>query len=533
MIERAIENWLINTNERNYQTPFCQALMVQGHTILYNSRHGPMEEGKDIVTVDKEGQFHAYQLKTGNINLRVWRDIQGEIDELVRIPIVHPSVPMGSGYKSYLVCNGEINDEVRFRITQINEDNVRKQRNYSYLNVITSGQLFEVFIEAQKGFLPGNLEGFEAFRRLQLSDGADFIDKDALSCFLTKYALSAKIKGKSNRINAVSSSVVLLSHLLKPHQDKENHFALFEAWGLLAASIVNFAISQNLETGWWDSFELAFEEAVDNLQRLAADALGREDLLEGDLFGDGGLMYRGRLTTILGSVALLDVHRINENNATKPDTRIVDLIVENYDNIWIWGESAIPFVLNIVWLLESAGLNTEAERALGNILDSILQSNSQRSEEICPLAPPYCSLSWVLESIYGFSGNPTDLVSSPGITYSLDVVIQTIARRELRHLLEPNWREATHIHQQQFVPDYTEDYFSWHLDRGKNVSYFLRQKQGWANMVEHSRQPKNGVLLRFKKLLHMFTLIAPHRLNPTTAGIIDPYMGVNGKNPDG
>ena len=532
MIERAIENWLINTNERNYQTPFCQALMVQGHTILYNSRHGPLEEGKDIVTVDKEGKFHAYQLKTGNIDLRVWRDIQGEIDDLVRVPIVHPSVPRGSEYQSYLVCNGEINDIVRSRIIRMNEYNLQEQRAYSYLSVIQSGQLLEFFVKAQKGFLPGNLEGFEAFRNLQLSDGADFIDKDALFRFLTEYVLSTDIRGKSNRINAVSSSVVLMSHLLKPHQDKENHFALFEAWGLLAASIVNFAISQNLKTGWQDSFELAFEEAIDNLQRLATEALNREDFLEGDLFGDGGWMYRGRLTIILGSVALLELHRINEKKATIPDTRIVEMVVGNYDNIWIWGESAIPFVLNIVWLFESAGLDAEAERVLGTTLDSILQSNSKQNTEICPLAPPYCSLSWVLETVYGFSDKPTDLVSSPGNSYTLDIVVQTIARRELRHLLAPNWREATHIHQQQFVPDRAEDYFSWHLDRGKNVSYFLQQKQSWSSLVEHSTQSKNDVLLRFKKLLHVFTLIAPHRLNTRTTAVIDPYVNARGAHPD-
>ena len=65
MIERAIENWLTNTNERNYQTPFCQALMVRGHTVLYKSRHRPMEQGKDIITTDGSGKFHAYQPQNG------------------------------------------------------------------------------------------------------------------------------------------------------------------------------------------------------------------------------------------------------------------------------------------------------------------------------------------------------------------------------------------------------------------------------------------------------------------------------------
>ena len=65
MIERAIENWLTKTNERNYQAAFCQVLMHKGHRVLYSSSHGPMEQGKDIITVapDGDGDYHAYQTR--------------------------------------------------------------------------------------------------------------------------------------------------------------------------------------------------------------------------------------------------------------------------------------------------------------------------------------------------------------------------------------------------------------------------------------------------------------------------------------
>ena len=45
-------------------------------------------------------------LKTGNIDLKTWREIRGEIEELIQLPIVHPSVPKEDGHSSYLVCNG-------------------------------------------------------------------------------------------------------------------------------------------------------------------------------------------------------------------------------------------------------------------------------------------------------------------------------------------------------------------------------------------------------------------------------------------
>lgn len=524
MIERAIENWLTNTNERNYQTPFCQALMVGGHTVLYRSRHRPMEQGKDIITTDGPGQFHAYQLKTGAIDLTTWRKIRGEIEELIQLPIVHSSVPRDAGHHSYLVCNGEITDEVRLQISQINEDNERKQRQYSYLDVITFPQLLEIFVDAQREFLPNSIEDLDAFLRLYLSDGRDFIDKAALSQFFTGSVLISNAKRDSDRIHAISSSVILISHLLKPYQEKENHFALFEAWGLLAALIVKYAESQNLKTGWQESFNLAFEEAVANLHRLKEETLDRTDFLEGDPMGDGGPMYSGRLTTVLGALAVLELHLLCEGTSNKPDKRVVDLIVNNLNRLWVWGESAVPFLLNIVWILEKSGHSVKAQGILETLFKSVLQSNAGEHGETVPFPSPYYSLSQVLETIYRFADDAIDLGSFAGDSYSLEVLIQAIARRELRHLLEPNWRKATHIHVQTFVPNRTEDYFSWHVTKGKNTSYFLPPTQSWRSLVEESRQRNDSFLLRNQKILCLFTLIAPHRMTKETAAIVDPHM---------
>ncbi len=126
MIERAIENWLINTNERNYQLPFCQILLKKGHNILYVSKHRPLEQGKDIISVDNNGKKIAYQLKTGNIGISYWRRIQGEIVDLVSLPVKHPSIGKKVNHNSFLVTNGEISDEVRTRISDFNDDNIAK-----------------------------------------------------------------------------------------------------------------------------------------------------------------------------------------------------------------------------------------------------------------------------------------------------------------------------------------------------------------------------------------------------------------------
>src|ERR1700689_3756637 len=90
LLGRVIENWLTSVNERQYQLPFCQVLAAEGETILYVSTHGPFEKGRDIITRTPSGEIRAYQLKAGDIALGSWREIYGEIVNLVELAIELP-----------------------------------------------------------------------------------------------------------------------------------------------------------------------------------------------------------------------------------------------------------------------------------------------------------------------------------------------------------------------------------------------------------------------------------------------------------
>lgn len=76
MIEKAIENWLINTNETNYRVPFFQVLLNEYE--LVKNTHGPLEDGKDIIAKDAHGNYIAFQLKSGDINTTEWRKIKSQ-----------------------------------------------------------------------------------------------------------------------------------------------------------------------------------------------------------------------------------------------------------------------------------------------------------------------------------------------------------------------------------------------------------------------------------------------------------------------
>lgn len=529
MIERAIENWLINTNEINYQSAFCQVLMNNGHRVIYNSTHGQMEQGKDIITVDKKGEYCAYQLKTGNIGLGVWRKIRGEVQELTELPIVHPSISKKKVHRSYLVTNGEFSDPVRFQIDALNEQNKLKRRGYSYLDVINGKTLLKVFVDAQGKFIPKDIEEIHLFLKLFLSDGSGFIDKEKTFNLYNDTIFNLSSKRKSDYLNAIFSSIVICAYITMPFQLKNNYYALFEAWTCLGACILRLAYKKKLDRkAWYPSFELVTAEIVRNLESLKEEVVERKDFLEGNWYGDGGNIYRARTTIVLGTLAALELHQ-KEQNSHYMDERILDLIIKSVNGkiaeeplLFFWGESAFPYFFNLIKYLEISGHSTIASEILINIYKSILSLNRPRVD-VGLIANPYYSVNEILLAVISNQPNEVDFSQFVGSSYLLKALVHMIARRNKRVVLEKSWRTLTHMQMKEFVPDKENDFFSWRTEEGLNYSEFPTYPQSWKALREEALELKGTpkILIEHQYFLRFFTFICPHRINPLTCRLLD------------
>ncbi len=242
--------------------------------------------------------------------------------------------------------------------------------------------------------------------------------------------------------------------------------------------------------------------------------------------GDGDLMYKGRVTIILGAISVLELQRLEEGKNEKPDDRIVELVLNNIGRLWLWGDSAVPFFLNIVWLLEAANQTETANELLKDLLTAIIDTNSRSHRDVCPLPSPYYSLSQILETQYGVTEEPIDFESFVDHSYCLSVIVQTLARRNHRETLEQYWRKISHFYVHEFVPKRDIDYLAWFVEDGKNAGYFLPETQSWKCLVEESNKRSKSDLTKYKTILRMMTLLAPHRLTPKTANILDPCVSV-------
>jgi hypothetical protein len=532
MIERAVENWLTKTNERNYQVAFCQALVHEGHKILQVSPHGAMEQGKDIITVDRTDEYCAYQLKTGNINLTKWREIWGEITDLVELPIIHPSVDRTRLHKSFLVTNGGLTTEVIHRIDLINDNN--RRRGYSHLDVIDGQTLLRMFIDAQKKLIPKVLENFNSFLEFFILDGTDFLPKGKFFSFFENILFKNIPRRKSDTINSISGSVIVAAHLLGTYQIKNNYYAQFEAWTSLAACIARYAQKTGLKKREWiDSYNLVISEIVRNLSELKKETLEKVDFLEGDWLGDGGLIYWARVTIVLGSLAALENYfRAIDNSYTK-DEQIADLIRNNTKFLWFWGESAFPYFFNLIKYWEFNGEYQTAQCWLDRLLIHIVEWNSPIKKknrkdsdfivENMGLANPYYGVDTILEVALGIDLEKVDFAQFLGNSYTLESMILMLARRNKRGILKRNWRKLSHILFREFRPDKIEDVFTWSVHEGSNHREFPEETQSWTELVREAKDLSRIPCLyrEHLDLLGFFILVFPHRANKQIISFLD------------
>lgn len=526
MIAKAIENWLTNTNERNYLTPYCEVLLQKGHRIINISKHAVLEQGKDLITINANGEFCAYQLKTGDINIVEWRKIYGEIIELIEIPISHPSFNKKSNYKSFLVTNGEITDAVRTQINQINESNLIKNRNCSYLDIINGKTLLKEFIDSQN-FFPKEVEDFDSFLNIYLSEGEDFLEKDKFFNFFTEIIFKKDLS-KTEATIAINSSIIINSYLLKQYQIKNNYFSLFEAWILLASCIITFAKAKKLQyKKYISSFLLAFEESLNNLSNLKNETLERKDFLEGDIIFDGGFIYDARVTLLLGSLSAFELYSLKK--IKNEDDAIITLIKNNIDRLAYWGESAFPLFFYIIKYLEIKNEIELADRTLNRVFSQTLALNTYKGD-IGLIPNPYYNINDILinyvNKLLKFEKESIDFNQFAGGSYVLESIVTLLSKRNKKELLTKFWRQISHFNLYEFEFDRIDNYFTYRSKKGSLAFKYFNETQSWNELVGFTNNYEDvpSILKENTELLLFFIIVCPHRVNSKAIKLLDSII---------
>ena len=350
MIEKLIESWLTSANERTYQLPFCSALQAQGYVVLSVPSHGPGEHGKDVLARGKGRTYYAFQLKSGNISKRVWQSIRGEVEELVRTPIVYPGVPKSFSHVPILVTNGDVTNDARQSIDDFGR--LWARQGHERLQLWQRNQLLGVFLSAHSSLLPSELKSVRDYLQLYVANVKDRLPRERFAGYLLTLVSKETLGADSRRITRGLWNMILLGgYVLEQYERTGNHVSAAEGWAIIAATVLHCCERDRFPGGSCEKMLGIAQAAIErNMTSLVKECSDRPDLLESFGLPLEPFMIGSRTSIVLGWLsAWALIRRSNEEERST----ILKVVLRELKNLKVIGECDWPSVICIALFLES------------------------------------------------------------------------------------------------------------------------------------------------------------------------------------
>lgn len=511
MKEKLVEEWLIRARERGgIDHAFAQWLISQGHEILWLG-HSRTEFGKDIISIAPGGVFHAFQVKDEDIDLKEFRGIRNQVNELVEVPPVHPRIPSGSPHSPHLITSGLFTEEVALQIRAMNEGwAVRERPN---LEIVGRNELIPRFVSMSDAFWPERPESIRDFFAFYLTEGQGDFDPKKFSEVL-RDLLPIREESTRRKAQRLASVGLLGNYLLNPFERENDHWSLFRGWIMIAAHQAWFAEKTALHPGdWMPSFTLAKGAAQERLVTLANESLTSKGFVPQEVEFDDYTRARNLiLASVLAATDLIGRQSSIEGAETAQE-RIKLLISKK--RLFSWGESAVPHLLTIQWYCEKRALKADALSELESVISELCDRNHPRSEDT-HFAPPLKSADDVMTDLFTSDAAPVANRRAPG-TWSLHALIEFLARRNRRAFLQTMWPAISRLDMLSFEPQSVIDGLTWECPHGHESVRKPNMEQSWKVLVDEAVKERAEILpniLRSDKAFTlMFLLTYPHRLS--------------------
>ena len=531
MLEKVVEHWLAEATERSFQQPYCYILSVDGHTIIHSTRHSPMELGKDIITIDRHGTPCAFQLKTGNISLAKWRsEVNPQIDDLVYGKINHPSVDNTQHHTSYLVTNGNIEEEASRAIDDRNRDWMDRGLPYR-LKTIVCGQILEKAKKLGTDLWPSELRDINTLLEMFLESGEGVLPKQKLvSLFESTIPLKLLDNGtppsEKRCARVIASTALLCAIATSSFSNKNNHVAEIEAWVMYISYVLALAERWKLPPKVYGAgVEIARQSLYSSLANLCAEIREREHLIEGNPLVDSDI-YRVRVTWLLGLMSIYALWRARNGELKNDiDDFLREFCMEKRTRIDLWGEAAIPQFLAFLWYFRKINATREPDDVLSNLISLICKSNGPKGAGL--LASPYYEAEDILPHRLGIAEEPlTD--SFRGQSYALEGLVHLFVRRNWKQRMKFLWPGVTRLMYLSFEPQNSCDFYRWRNKEGKNWTVSPQHTQDWEELRKLASESDGGCIPPAIKnepiLLLLFVCVYPHRMNAEILRWLDTQM---------
>lgn len=485
--ERLLESWLDSQTERRYQPAFIQMLVSEGWTVLHNTRHSPIELGKDVIARDPAGVLHCFQLK-GNPGSRVTKseaaDLLVQFNELLTLP-PGPEFRRGPREKhvAVFVTNGEIDEEARLLFERAGEACGQPGVPASAYELWSRGKLLAMLKPAMRVW-PTSLEGMRLILNLLAGDGWEPPVPADISTIMA--SLLPPAGAKSPARTAALSAMLVVAEIIKVRwYEKENHQALHAVTVLASIAALQLANTRQRLTMVESYAPLALEHCAD----LLAEAKERRfepdrAWAERDILGEIDIMWeRRRLVADCAAVTLLGGRKLSP----KLESYAIELVMRVTHQVMLWGQAQIPSLVVAFWAraLVDAGIGKEFD--LAATLGTVERANGG-SDERTMLPGPY----YPWPDVWALHQNKPHMTetmifedSAHGHLHFGRAIMGMLAKRNLKRTCSQLWADHSRvIHEEPALPD--EVFFSAVLSDEGSVRDIQLRTGVWAEVVNEA-----------------------------------------------
>jgi hypothetical protein len=527
VLERVLETWLDKSNERSFQVPFCHSLAFDGYKVIHMSRHCGMELGKDIIAIAPDGTPCAYQLKGvngGKLTLRKWRDdLEKQMYALAMGQVVHPSITTRKPHRSYLVINGDFDEEVSRAIHDFNSARSREGNSTIRIHTIVKGELLDRIKKLQNNLWPTELSDTKTFLDLYLESGTSSLPRAKLVSLIESVLPFSKRNGKDPSqqrcARSIASCAILCSIAISSFSNAENHVAEFEAWTVYLAYVLALAERWKLPKAKWQvEAGLGMDAMYTALGRLCDELMRRKHYVEESSFAEmafQSLFIRIRVTYLL---ALMGIYALWRRDSQDTDIDREEFVrkfcLENAGKLFLWGEHAAPQFLAFYFYYRTIEPGMIPDRLLLGVINAITTANAPASQQA--LANPYYTIEDILPALVGMADEPLENHFNEA-SFSLEAFIHLFVRRNWKQAMRTVWPETTRIHTRRFKPTRRWEYYFWQCDRGQYEETIAPPNQNWDDLRRISSEHEGRDVPRLMRDLPIqymcFLCVFPHRLH--------------------
>jgi len=520
VVDRLVESWLDSQGERQYQPAFIQLLVSEGWSVLHNTRHSPIELGKDVIARSPEGELYCFQLK-GNPGTRVTKtEAQGLLSQVIELIDLPPSGlyrKPGERHVAVFVTNGTVDEEAELLFSRAGERTTVATCAASRFEITTRGDLLARFVKVAGQIWPTSVEGTRAILNLMAEDGRSLPDPIKIGEVLTAAApvpdAGASQAARSARLNAL---LVIAEVVKAPWQTAANHYGLFSITVLASVHALLFCdTAARLEIAARYA-DLAVEHAQDLIAEAQGSAFTADEVWaeQSPLDEIDFMAERARLVADCAAVLLI----CGANEVPEAFARYAEgLVSTTLETPVMWGFAVLPSSLLRWWAFERSADRKTSNAALETVLGAALE-RSLRMGGHPPLPGPYYSFL----DVWAWSGSVANVADNAiyGDNFERRVwfarpLLQILARRGAKEACQRIWPlYAEVVHEEADLP--AERFFDPQLvSDGGGVRTNLFESKSWVDLVHEAEQAVGAAFLApFRDLAWLFAAyiaIVPYR----------------------